>query len=159
MELTTVLLIILAIFIAYFVFLYFTQTKDVPAKDAAPVNVPEPVIAPVAVEGMETEQPQPPQQPRKMMHTDAEYQGEEGPLDPYAEDQEFAEMPERMRKPERMFKPAPENDGMPVNSGLMGAPHSGVAGYASEMVQNEGEFMPGIVAFDTGAEGGNFSMF
>ncbi len=102
---------------------------------------------------------QPPQVQQRYIESDAEYQGEEGPLDPYAEDQEHAEMPERMRRPERMFKPAPQNDGMPVNSGLMGAPHSGVGGYASEMVQNEGEFMPGIVAFDSTGDNGNYSMF
>jgi hypothetical protein len=162
MELTTILLIILAIFIAYFVFLYFTQT---PAKDAMVAAAVPVVTASVPVMEVQNEpeaesEPQPEQHSmRRHVPNDAEYQGEEGPLDPYAEDQEHAEMPERMRRPERMFKPAPENDGMPVNSGLMGAPHAGVAGYASEMVQNEGEFMPGIVAFDSGAEGGNFSMF
>jgi hypothetical protein len=157
MELQSVLLLILAIFIAYFVFLYFTQTKDVPAKDmmvAVPASILpiQPMVAaPVHVEH---EAPQ-----QRHIPTDAEQLDEEEPLDPYAEDQEHAEMPERMRKPERMFKPAPDNDGMPMNSGLMGAPHSGVAGYASEMVQNEGEFMPGIFAFDTSEEGGNFSVF
>jgi hypothetical protein len=158
MELPTVLLIILAIFIAYFAFLYFTQTKDIPAKDAM-MSVPAP--APALTPSVEMAPMHPEQQPPQQRHvaTDADYQGEEGPLDPYAEDQEHAEIPERMRKPERMFRPAPENDGMPVNSGLMGAPHSGVAGYASEMVQNEGEFMPGIFAFDTSSEGGNFSTF
>lgn len=155
MELQSVLLIILAIFIAYFVFLYFTQTKDVPANDAI-MTPPMPVVE--SVERAPVQQMQPPIQQREAP-SDAEQMGEEAPLDPYAEDQEHAEMPERMRKPERMFRPAPDNDGMPVNSGLMGAPHSGVGGYASEMVQNEGEFMPGIFAFDTSAEGGNFSMF
>jgi hypothetical protein len=152
MELQSVLLIIVAIFIAYFVFLYFTQTKDAPAKEVM-------VVAPVEpVERVPVQPPQPIPQQREIP-SDAEMMGEEGPLDPYAEDQEHAEMPERMRKPERMFHPAPDNDGMPVNSGLMGAPHAGVAGYASEMVQNEGEFMPGIFAFDTAGEGGNFSVF
>ena len=159
MELPTVLLIILAIFIAYFGFLYFTQTKDIPAKDAMmSVHAPAPIPS---VEMDQRQVPQQRQQPPQQRHvpTDADQVEEEGPLDPYAEDQEHAEIPDRMRKPERMFRPAPENDGMPVNSGLMGAPHSGVGGYASEMVQNEGEFMPGIFAFDTSNEGGNFSTF
>jgi hypothetical protein len=158
MELQSVLLIILAIFIAYFVFLYFTQNKDVPAKDAMMASA-APILPTPSVEmaHMHPAEQQPPQQ--RHVPTDAEMVGEEGPLDPYAEDQEHAEMPERMRKPERMFRPAPENDGVPANSGIMGAPHAGAAGYASEMVQNEGEFMPGIFAFDTSSEGGNFSMF
>lgn len=160
MELPTVLLIILAIFIAYFVFLYFTQTKDVPAKDVmavVPAPSPNVPLPPVEPQRPQAEHEAPPQ--RKQLPIDAQMTDEEGPLDPYAENQEYAEIPERMRKPERMFRPAPDNDGVPVNSGLMGAPHSGVAGYASEMVQNEGEFMPGIYAFDTAGEGGNFSMF
>jgi hypothetical protein len=156
MELSTALVIILAIFIAYFVFLYFTQIKDVPAKDSA-IDVSAPVLPVQPAVMMPIITKELPQQ--KHVPTDIEQMDEESPLDPYAEDQEHAEMPERMRKPERLFKPAPNNDEMPVNSGLMGAPHSGIAGYASEMVQNEGEFMPGIFAFDNAAEGGSFSMF
>jgi hypothetical protein len=145
MEILHILLIIVSIFIAYFVFLYFTQKSNVSPSTIVkePMsNYVVPAVMPVK------------QQP---VVESTEYE-EETPLDPYANHQEIADMPERMRKPERMFQPAPENNGMPVNSGLMGAPHSGVGGYASEMVQNEGEFMPGIFAFDK-EDAQNFSMF
>jgi hypothetical protein len=145
MEILHILLIIAAIFIAYFVFLYFTQISN-----------PEPVK--IVKESM-TDHIIPATMPIKAMPIaeTTEYE-EETPLDPYANEQEIADMPERMRKPDRMFQQAPENNGMPIDSGLMGTPHSGVGGYASEMVQNEGEFMPGIFAFDK-EDSQSFSMF
>jgi hypothetical protein len=160
MELVNVLFIILAIFIAYFAFLYFTQKKDAPATQGH-MEMPAMMAPPMKAT------PAPPQF-QQPIEREPEHEGEpalqymreeETPMDPYAEENEMAEMPERLRHPERMFKAAPENNGMPVNSGLMGAPHAGVAGYASEMVQNEGEFMPGIFAFDNASDANNFSMF
>jgi hypothetical protein len=145
MEILHILLIIAAIFIAYFVFLYFTQKSN----ESSNTIIKEPMGNYVIPAVMPAKQMPPVES--------VEYE-EETPLDPYANEQEMADMPERMRKPERMFQPAPENDGAPVNSGLMGTPHSGVGGYASEMVQNEGEFMPGIFAFDK-EDTQKFSMF
>jgi hypothetical protein len=151
MEIVHILFIIFFIFLAYFAFLYFTQYSN--KIDNLAGNTQE---------GMHIIQPSipavmPPTHHQKTHVESTEYEEEE-PVDPYANEQELADIPERMRKPERMFQPAPENNGMPVNSGIMGTPHSGVGGYASEMVQNEGEFMPGIFAFDKD-DSHAFSMF
>jgi hypothetical protein len=143
------------------VFLYFTQQKAAPAPQ-------EPVVMPTMMAAAPAPMKAPEMPPQVQQPDEREFEEEPGagymreeetPMDPYAENNEMAEMPERLRHPERMFKAAPDNNRMPVNSGLMGAPHAGAAGYASEMVQNEGEFMPGIFAFDNASDSNNFSMF
>ena len=148
MEILHILLVIVAIFTAYFGFLYFNKKQD---------NV-VPVIEKTSEAMYNMDAPVPAHMPKHVVEPSIEYP-EETAKDPYANEQESSEIPERMRNPENMFKAAPDNNGSPINSGVMGgAPHAGVGGYITEMVQNEGEFMPGIFAFDKDDTQG-FSMF
>lgn len=144
MELYYIILGISLIFIGYFAFLYFTRSKepmtDLPASDAintASMPVPVHVPAPVA------------------RHVEVYEQEQEQPMNEYEDNHESADMPENMRNPERMFRPAPDNHEVP-QSGMMGVPMG--AGYEREPVMNEGEFMPGISAYESDGPK-NFSMF
>jgi len=78
-----------------------------------------------------------------------------GPKDPYAEPQESSEIPENLRHPERSFRAPPTNDQrqLAVQAGIA-SPHHQVSSdqaqmYSQEMIQNGGEYMPGIFANDT----------
>jgi hypothetical protein len=88
-------------------------------------------------------------------HVEVHEQEQEQPMNEYDDNHGAADMVEDMRKPERMFRPAPDNTGVP-QSGMMGVPMG--AGYEREPVMNEGEFMPGISAYETDGPK-NFSMF
>ena len=74
-----------------------------------------------------------------------------------------AEFGSNLRHPEQMIERRPARDTRQiVNSGL-GSPSSGpggnnVAGYSPEMTNNGGEFMSGIIPFDSSEMGGGFSM-
>lgn len=78
-----------------------------------------------------------------------------GPKDPYAEPQESSDIPETLRHPERSFRAPPMNDQrqVAVQAGIA-SPHHQVSSdqaqmYSQEMIQNGGEYMPGIFANDT----------
>lgn len=74
-----------------------------------------------------------------------------------------AEFGSNLRHPEQMIEQQPARDTRQiVNSGL-GSPSSGpggnnAAGYTPEMTNNGGEFMRGIIPFDSSEMGGGFSM-
>jgi hypothetical protein len=144
MELYYIILAISVIFIGYFAFLYFNRsnepmtylpaTHDVNIEEGmVPAPLPQPTPTPMPVARMQEEQP----------------------MNEYEDNHGSADMDEGMRNPERMFRPAPDNTGVP-QSGMMGVPMG--AGYEREPVMNEGEFMPGISAYETDGPK-NFSMF
>jgi len=74
-----------------------------------------------------------------------------------------AEFGSNLRHPEQMIERRPARDTRQiVNSGL-GSPSSSpggnnMAGYTPEMTNNGGEFMSGIIPFDSSEMGGGFSM-
>jgi hypothetical protein len=143
MELYYIILGISIIFVAYFAFLYFTRDNSASSNENMtnlPASMPEPVIMPASIQ-------------RKVRIQ--EQQPEEQPMNEYEDNHESADIPENMRNPERMFRPAPDNHEVP-QSGMMGVPIG--AGYEREPVSNEGEFMPGIMAYETDGPK-NFSMF
>ena len=144
MELYYIILGISIIFVAYFAFLYFTRSTDMKSENMVDLPASEPIQAPT---------PQPQLQPKKVRMQ--EQQPEEQPMNEYEDNHESADIPENMRNPERMFRPAPDNHEVP-QSGMMGVPMG--AGYEREPVMNEGEFMPGIMAYETDGPK-NFSMF
>lgn len=78
-----------------------------------------------------------------------------GPKDPYAEHQESSEIPENLRHPERSFRAPPMNDQrqIAVQAGIASPIHQVSSDqaqmYTQEMIQNGGEYMPGIFANDT----------
>jgi hypothetical protein len=142
MEFYYIILAISVIFIGYFAFLYFTRTKeamtDLPASDMD-MHMAAPPVAPMPA-------------PRVV---ESQIHEEEQPMNEYEDNHGSADMQENMRNPERMFRPAPDNNGVP-QSGMMGVPMG--AGYEREPVMNEGEFMPGIAAYESDGPK-NFSMF
>jgi len=85
-------------------------------------------------------------------------------MDPYAQNEESASIPERMRNPERMFEPGMDNTtrGIAEASGIASASASqagnAMQAFTPEFAQNGGEFMQGIMANDT-SEPGGYSSF
>ena len=85
-------------------------------------------------------------------------------MDPYAQNEESASIPERLRHPERMFQPPPDNTTTSIAEASGIASESAAqAGHAlnaftPEFAQNGGEFMQGIMANDT-SEPGAYSAF
>ena len=85
-------------------------------------------------------------------------------MDPYAQNEESAAIPERLRHPERMFQPGPDNSthGIAEASGIASASSSqashAMQAFTPEFAQNGGEFMQGIMANDI-SEPGAYSAF
>ena len=146
MELAYIIALIALIFVGYFAYRYFSQNSET-VTDGMTTEV---ITGSGPASGIEKfipahDEAEPAQLPMKER---VQYV-EEGPSDPYANEQESADMPERMRNPEQSFRPAPANTGLP-DSGVAQSSNMppGAGGYEREMVQNTGEFMPGIVAYE-----------
>jgi hypothetical protein len=74
-----------------------------------------------------------------------------------------AEFGSNLRHPEQMMERRPVRDTRNVVASGLGSPSSSpgghnVAGYTPEMTNNGGEFMQGIIPFDSSEMGGGFSM-
>jgi hypothetical protein len=153
MEVVYIIGIIALIFAGYFAYRYFSQVRGDVVTDGMTTEVITGSGPASGIEKFVPAQREVVAEPE--VHRERVQYTEEVPADPYANQQESAEMPERMRNPERSFRPAPPNTQTP-DSGVAGP--GPMPGYAQEMVQNEGEFMPGIVAYENDGPAA-FSMF
>ena len=156
MKILNIIGIIALIFAGYFAIRYFNASKEVAGMTTEVITGSGPAS------GIEKFVPAAPLQPdveaMPELPRDRQEYEVESPSDPYANQQESSDLPERMRNPERSFRPAPPNMQTP-DSGVAGPSHmTDGAGYAQEMVQNDGEFMPGITAYENDGPSA-FSMF
>lgn len=91
--------------------------------------------------------------------------GEPSATDPYSEKTESANSPENLRHPERSYQPAVQNTETSIASSAgiastsMTTTPGDIQAFNTDFIENRGEFMDGVFANDSSAEGINFSAF